>query len=100
MKMCQNMLPSVTKWYQNDLPRFQKVSPNHNVTVLNSRQRATKSYYIATKYYSEIHQSYQDENVSKHATKRDDVVPKLNCDWVISSTISLSDAADFDFLSP
>ena len=25
MKMCQNMLPSVTKWYQNDLPSFRKV---------------------------------------------------------------------------
>ena len=25
MKMGQNMLPSVTKWYQNELPSFQKV---------------------------------------------------------------------------
>ena len=25
MKMCQNMLPSVTKWYQNELPSFRKV---------------------------------------------------------------------------
>ena len=51
IKMCQNMLPSVTKWYyKSELPSFlSKSTRNHNDTVLNTHQRA--SYQILSNCY-------------------------------------------------
>ena len=58
--------------YYCKVPRGQ----NHNLTPLNSHQQATKYYQTATKCFQAQHSISQDQNVSKHATKRDVVVPQ------------------------
>ena len=67
---CRRPLP-FPEQRQLTSPRNLFVSKNNYVTAINTHQRDTKSYQIATKCYQQFISSYQNENESKHATKRD-----------------------------